>query len=41
MRRAIVYGSLRAFSYLVLGLMAVGIAYASYIAVTYWTGISV
>ena len=35
------HGALKAFSYVVLLLMAVGIAYASYIAVSYWTGISV
>ena len=35
------YQSLRVFSLVVLGLMAAGIVYAVYIAVTYWTGISV
>lgn len=35
------YRSLRAFSHVVLGLMLVGIAYASAISVIYWTGISV
>ena len=29
------------FSHVVLALMLAGIVYASYIAVTYWTGISV
>jgi len=33
--------SLKVFSYVVLALMVVGIAYAAYISVTYWTGISV
>ncbi len=35
------YQSFRIFSHVVLGLMSGGIAYAAYIAVTYWTGISV
>ena len=35
------YQSFRVFSLVVLGLMAAGIVYAVYIAVTYWTGISV
>ena len=35
------YQSLRVFSLVVLGLMAASIVYAVYIAVTYWTGISV
>ena len=35
------YRSLKAFSYVVLGLMLVGIAYAGTISVIYWTGISV
>ena len=35
------YQGLRLFSYVVLGLMLVGIVYAAYIAITYWTGISV
>ena len=33
--------TLKAVSYVVVGLMAIGIAYAATIAVTYWTGISV
>ncbi len=33
--------ALKAFSYVVLVLMAVGIVYASYISIKYWTGISV
>jgi hypothetical protein len=37
----IVHVALKAFSYVVLVLMAVGIVYASYISVKYWTGISV
>ena len=35
------YQGIRIFSSVVLGLMGAGIAYAAYIAVTYWTGISV
>lgn len=35
------YQGVRIFSHVVLGLMATGIAYAAWIAVTYWTGISV
>ena len=35
------YQGIKVFSHVVLALMLVGIAYASYIAVTYWTGISV
>lgn len=35
------YQGFKAFSYVVLALILVGIVYASYIAVTYWTGISV
>jgi hypothetical protein len=35
------YQGFRIFSHVVLGLMSGGIAYAAYIAVTYWTGISV
>jgi len=35
------YHGLKAFSHVVLALMLIGIVYASYIAVTYWTGISV
>ena len=35
------YHGFRIFSHVVLGLMAAGIAYAAYIAITYWTGISV
>ena len=35
------YRSFRIFSQVVLGLMVAGIIYAAYIAVTYWTGISV
>ena len=35
------HGSLKAFSYLVLGLMASAIVYGACIAVTYWAGISV
>ena len=37
----IVHAGLKAFSYVVLVLMAVGIIYASYIGIKYWTGISV
>ncbi len=33
--------SLRLFSYVVLALMGSGIVYASYIGLTYWTGIGV
>ena len=35
------YQGLRMFSQVVLGLMSGGIVYAAYIAITYWTGISV
>lgn len=35
------YQGLRIFSHVVLGLMSAGIVYAAYIAITYWTGISV
>lgn len=35
------YRSFKVFSYIVLALMLAGIAYASAIAVIYWTGISV
>jgi len=35
------YQGFRLFSHVVLGLMSAGIAYAAYIAVTHWTGISV
>lgn len=35
------YQGFRVFSHIVLGLMAAGIVYAAYIAITYWTGISV
>lgn len=35
------YRGLRWFSHVVLGLMVAGIVYAAYIAITYWTGISV
>ena len=35
------YQGIKVFSHVVLALMLTGIAYASYIAVTYWTGISV
>ena len=35
------YQGIRIFSHVVLGMMAAGIAYAAYIAVNYWTGISV
>ena len=35
------YQGFKLFSQVVLGLMAGGIVYAGYIAVTYWTGISV
>lgn len=35
------YQGFKLFSHVVLALMLAGIAYASYIAVTYWTGISV
>ena len=37
----IVHTSLRAFSYVVLALMGSGIVYATYIGLTYWTGIGV
>ena len=37
----IVHGALKAFSYVVLGLMFLAIVFASYIAIKYWTGISV
>jgi hypothetical protein len=36
-----VHAALKTFSYVVLGLMAVAIVYASYISIKYWTGISV
>ena len=36
-----VYQAVKIFSHVVLALMAAGIVYASVIAVTYWTGISV
>jgi hypothetical protein len=35
------YQGFKVFSHVVLAMMLAGIAYASYIAVTYWTGISV
>jgi hypothetical protein len=35
------YQGFRVFSHVVLGSMAAGIVYAAYIAITYWTGISV
>jgi hypothetical protein len=35
------YQSFRVLSHGVLGLMSAGIVYAAYIAITYWTGISV
>ncbi len=35
------YLGFRVFSHVVLGLMLAGVLYAAYIAVTYWTGISV
>ena len=35
------HGALKTFSYVVLVLMAVGIVYASFIGIKYWTGISV
>jgi len=35
------YQGFKVFSFVVLALMLAGIVYASYIAVTYWTGISV
>lgn len=35
------YQGIRIFSHVVLGMMATGIAYAAYIAIAYWTGISV
>ena len=35
------YQGIRIFSNVVLAMMAAGIAYAAYIAITYWTGISV
>ena len=37
----IVHAALKAFSFVVLALMATGIVYAGYISVTYWTGIGV
>ena len=37
----IVHAALKAFSYVVLVLMVAGIVYATYIAIKYWTGISV
>jgi hypothetical protein len=41
LKGTIVHGALKAFSYVVLGLMAIGVVYASYIGIKYWTGISV
>lgn len=35
------HSAFKTFSYVVLLLMAASIAYASYIGITYWTGISV
>lgn len=35
------HAALRLFSHVVLALMAAGIVYASYIGLTYWTGIGV
>ena len=35
------YKGIRIFSNVVLAMMASGIAYAAYIAINYWTGISV
>lgn len=35
------HGALKTFSYVVLVLMAIGIVYASFISIKYWTGISV
>jgi hypothetical protein len=35
------YQGIKVFSHVVLALMLAGIVYAGYIAVTYWTGISV
>ena len=35
------HGSLKAFSFVVLVLMAAGVVYASYIGITYWSGIAV
>ena len=35
------YQAFRIFSHVVLGLIFAGIVYAAYIAITYWTGISV
>lgn len=35
------YQGFRIFSHVVLGLMSGDIVYAAYIAITYWTGISV
>ena len=35
------YQGIRIFSNVVLAMMAAGTAYAAYIAITYWTGISV
>ena len=40
-RGGFVHSALKAFSFLVLGLMGSAILYASCIAVTYWAGISV
>lgn len=35
------YKGFKAFSHVVLALMLAGIVYAGFIAITYWTGISV
>ena len=35
------YQGFRIFSHVVLGLMSAGVVYAAWIAITYWTGISV
>jgi len=40
-REGAVHAALRLFSFIVLALMASGIAYASYIGLTYWSGIGV
>lgn len=35
------YRTFKVFSYVVLGLMLIGVAYASVMSVVHWTGISV
>lgn len=40
-RRCRVHGPLKLLSYVIVLLMAVAALYASYISVTYWSGISV